>query len=303
MEPLARTWRLARPLDLRATLGPTLHGPQDPTTRWVGADWWRASRTPEGPATLRVSCGADRVAVRAWGPGAAWALHHAPRLLGEDGEPDRLSADQGLVGRLRRASPGLRLCRTDAVMEALVPLILEQKVTSVEAQRSWRRLAVAWGEAAPGPAGQLGVRLPPPPERLADAPYWQFHDFGVERKRADIVRRAARVARQLEQVVEMDKVAGYRRLTAVAGIGPWTAGLVGQVVLGDADAVVTGDYHFPHIVSYSLIGERRGSDERMLELLEPYRPWRGVAQRLLVTRGRRPERRAPRARLRDLRAI
>ena len=93
------------------------------------------------------------------------------------------------------------------------------------------------------------------------------------------------------------------RLEAVPGIGPWTSALVAQVALGDPDAVVVGDYNFPHIVSYTLMGERKGSDSLMLELLEPYRPWRGLAQRLLVSRGLRPHRRAPRAQLRELRAI
>ena len=43
-----------------------------------------------------------------------------------------------------------------------------------------------------------------------------------------------------------------------------------------------GDLHIPHMVSWHLAGERRGSDERMLELLEPYRGHRGRVVRLLL---------------------
>ena len=50
---------------------------------------------------------------------------------------------------------------------------------------------------------------------------------------------------------------------------------------GDPDAVSVGDYHLPHIVSWALAGEARGSDARMLELLEPYRGQRGRVQRYL----------------------
>jgi 3-methyladenine DNA glycosylase/8-oxoguanine DNA glycosylase len=46
--------------------------------------------------------------------------------------------------------------------------------------------------------------------------------------------------------------------------------------------VAVGDLHLPHIVSWTLAGERRGSDERMLELLEPYRGHRGRVIRLLL---------------------
>jgi 3-methyladenine DNA glycosylase/8-oxoguanine DNA glycosylase len=45
--------------------------------------------------------------------------------------------------------------------------------------------------------------------------------------------------------------------------------------------VSVGDYHLPNIVAWALAGEPRGSDERMLELLEPYRGQRGRVQRLL----------------------
>ncbi|MEZ5297750.1 MAG: hypothetical protein R2697_16170 [Ilumatobacteraceae bacterium] len=40
--------------------------------------------------------------------------------------------------------------------------------------------------------------------------------------------------------------------------------------LGDVDAVIVGDYHFPNTVAWALAGEARGDDDRMLALLEPY---------------------------------
>jgi len=69
------------------------------------------------------------------------------------------------------------------------------------------------------------------------------------------------------------------------GVGPWTAAQVVRVALGDADAVAVGDFHLPHVVCWALAGEARGSDERMLELLEPYRGHRGRVQLLLVAAG------------------
>jgi 3-methyladenine DNA glycosylase/8-oxoguanine DNA glycosylase len=64
---------------------------------------------------------------------------------------------------------------------------------------------------------------------------------------------------------------------------------------GDPDAVPIGDYHLPHVVSYALTGEPRGDDDRMLELLEPYRGQRGRVLRLLVWSGHRAPRFGPRA--------
>ena len=59
------------------------------------------------------------------------------------------------------------------------------------------------------------------------------------------------------------------RLTAVRGIGAWTAGIVQRLCFGDADAVEVGDFHIPNMVAWNLAGEDRADDERMLELLEP----------------------------------
>jgi 3-methyladenine DNA glycosylase/8-oxoguanine DNA glycosylase len=54
-----------------------------------------------------------------------------------------------------------------------------------------------------------------------------------------------------------------------------------RLSLGDPDAVSVGDYHLPNVVAWALAREPRGTDERMLELLEPYRGQRGRVQRLL----------------------
>ena len=59
--------------------------------------------------------------------------------------------------------------------------------------------------------------------------------------------------------------------------------------LGDPDAVPVGDYHFPHAIAWALAGEARADDDRMLELLEPYRGQRGrVLAAVLGTAGGAP---------------
>ena len=92
----------------------------------------------------------------------------------------------------------------------------------------------------------------------------------------------------------------HRRLQALPGVGPWTSAEVAIVALGDADAVSVGDFHLPHLVSYALAGEPRGTDERMLELLEPYRGQRGRVQLLLEAGGITAPRFGPRMRTRAI---
>ncbi|HEX9969217.1 MAG TPA: hypothetical protein VGB03_03690, partial [Acidimicrobiales bacterium] len=273
----SRTFRPRFPVNLRLTLGPIRRGGGDPSMRLGPDGAWRATRTPDGPGAQHITAKAGEVTVRAWGPGADWLLDHAPRLVGAEDDDSTFVAHHPLVDDLRRRHPGLRLPCTDAVVEAVVPSILEQKVVGLEARRSYRDLVRRLGERAPGPAGDAGLLVPPPPDVWARTPSWTFHRCGVERKRADTVRLACSAARRLEAAPE--------RMTALPGIGPWTAAEVALVARGDADAVSVGDYHLPHQVAWALAGEPRGDDERMLELLEPYRGHRGRVLRLLAVGG------------------
>ena len=92
----------------------------------------------------------------------------------------------------------------------------------------------------------------------------------------------------------------WDRITAIAGVGPWTAANVLQITHGDADAVVVGDDNLPHLVAWNLAGEPRGDDDRMLELLEPYRGHRARAVRYLKSGGTSPPRYGPRLPVRSI---
>ncbi|MDQ6948602.1 MAG: DNA-3-methyladenine glycosylase 2 family protein, partial [Actinomycetota bacterium] len=248
-----RTVELAGPVHLRLTLGPLRRGRSDPSMR-IGPDGvWRASRTPAGPATTLLTVGGTTVTGRSWGPGAEWALDALPGLVGSADPVDGFDpCDDPVVVNLHRRLPGLRIGRSGAVVEALVPSILEQKVVGLEARRSYARLVRALGEPAPGPVPLL---VPPAPAVLAATPAWAFHRFGVERRRADTIRVACSYAHRLEEIGAMAMADAYGRLTALPGVGPWTAAEVALVALGDCDAVSVGDFHLPDQVAWALVGE------------------------------------------------
>jgi 3-methyladenine DNA glycosylase/8-oxoguanine DNA glycosylase len=268
---------LRAPLDLAATLGPLAHGRGDTTIRLSAREAWLAFRTPTGAATIQLSLEGSTVRARSWGPGAAEALGGAPRLIGEEDRPEAFVAHHPVLRRLQRTHPGLRLSSSGRVLHALVPTVIEQKITGTEAFRAYAALLRAHGEPAPGPLP--GLWLPPAPERLAALPYHAFHPLGVERRRAEVIRRAAARAAWLEAAA--DAAEATRRLTSFAGIGAWTAAEVVRSAFGDADAVSVGDYHVPNMVAWALAGEPRADDARMLQLLEPYRGQRGRVQRYL----------------------
>jgi len=300
-----RVWRPEHSVDVAGTLAVHWRGHGDPAHR-VMSDGavWRTCRTADGPATVRVSARpADgEVAATAWGPGAPDALDALPQWLGADDDPAGFRPNHPLLARAARRHAGLRLSQTALVMEALVPAVLEQKVTGREASRAWRSLLLRFGDPAPGPAPD-GMRVVPTPQRWASLPSWEWHRAGVGPYRSGTVVRAARLARQLEDVANRSGHEVDSRLRTVPGIGAWTAAEVRQRALGDPDAVSVGDFHLPRLVAYNLAGEERADDDRMLELLEPYSGQRYRACLLLARVGSLPPRRAPRLPVRDFRRI
>jgi 3-methyladenine DNA glycosylase/8-oxoguanine DNA glycosylase len=238
----------------------------------IGADGlWRTTTTPDGPATVRITMAAGAVHVAAWGAGAERAGAAVPEWLGA-GDPagDFDPAGHPLVADLHRRTPWLRLGRTGRTWDALVPAVLEQKVTTVEANRVWRELLRLAGESAPGPAPE-GMRVPPSARRVLDVTDWQWHACGLD-----------------------DSAALQKRLCSIPGIGVWTAAEVVQRTLGCPDTVSVGDYHLKNIVGFALAGRRNTDDAGMLELLEPWRGHRQRVVRLLLAGGPRRPRRGPR---------
>lgn len=253
--------------------------------------WWRATRTPDGPVSTRFVSRERGIEVQAWGPGAEWAIEAAPDLLGAGDSLDGFDPPRGPVRELHRRMPGLRITRSRAVLESVVPSVLEQKVAGTLARSAHRALVNGLGEPAPGP-GRL--RVPPDPRVLAVAPSFVMHRFGIEMRRAGVIRELARRSDRLERLAELSPEEARARLTSLPGIGPWTAAEVAIIALGDADAVSAGDYHLKHTVAWVLTGQARSTDERMLELLEPFAGHRGRVLRLLTASGLHAPRFGPR---------
>jgi hypothetical protein len=277
-----RSVHLSSSIRLRPTLSPLSLG----WGTFAPDGWWRAFRTPAGGATVRVSRTGDLVTGTGWGPGGDWVLERLPDLVGQ-GDQGGFHTDHPLIGRLNRTEPS-RFGRTGLVVEALIYAILGQKVTRREAATALRGISRRYSERAPGPRDDLW--LPPDPDRVAAAPYHAFHALAVEKRRADTLRRVAGRASRLEATAVAAPEAAGALMHRFPGVGRWTVAETVVVSHGHVDAVSVGDFHLKHQVSWHLAGEERGTDERMLELLEPFRGHRARVVRLVAGLGGYPSR-------------
>jgi 3-methyladenine DNA glycosylase/8-oxoguanine DNA glycosylase len=293
---LTRAWVPPYDLGLSALL---VHrrGPGDPTYRLHDGVHWRGIRTPEGPATLAIRARGERggdVEATAWGSGAEWVLDSLPAMLGAEDDTTGFEPEDGLLQAAVRQYGVPRIGRTGLVMEALVPAILEQRVTGQEAFAGFRHLVHKYGEAAPGPAAaDLKLRLQPTAEVIRRVPSWWWLRMHVDPARSRALVAAARVAESLERTIGLPGDEVERRLTSLPGIGEWTAAEVRQRAHGDPDAVSFGDYHVAKDIGWAVSGGP-WEDGELREFLAPYRPHRGrVVSLLYRARGARP-RRGPR---------
>jgi 3-methyladenine DNA glycosylase/8-oxoguanine DNA glycosylase len=299
----ARRMALPERYDLAGIVDEIAMGRHDPCARVAAGGFWWATRTPDGPGTLNLSRTGRELVATAYGPGAAWLLEQADGVAGLRDDVTgfaELAARHPVVAELARVHSGFRLPATGLVFPRLLRIIFEQKVTGKEAYRAYagtiRHFHVRSGrEPAPGPLP--GLMLPPDPDAVAATPYWVFHPLGVEQRRSDTVCRAARAAASLQRCA--DSAEATRRMTAIPGIGPWTAAEVVRAVYGDPDAVSVGDFHIPNIVAWNLAGQPRGDDAFMLELLEPFRGHRGRVCALLERGGAGAPRFGPRMPIRS----
>ena len=275
-----RTLPIEGPLDLRRTLRP-LHG------QFAEDGWWLAARTPDGPGSLHIRRTRENLIGEAWGEGSDWLLARLGAVAGLEDDPSRFRTDHELVSSLHGRHLGLRFGRTDLVFDSLVVAVCGQKVTGQEASRAVSGLYRTFSDPAPGPNPKL--RLPPDPQQMAVAPYWKYHDMHLEKRRADVLRQAADSVERVESLRQESPAEAERVLLTFPGIGPWSVAEALVSSHGDPDQVPVGDFHLKHLVVHHMTGRDRGTDEEMLDLLEPFRPNRGRVARLLHTLGHEPK--------------
>jgi endonuclease III len=283
------------PVPSRRTLAPLRNGSHDPTTKLSAGELWRATLTPDGPGTLHLDWRDGTLRPNAWGPGADWLIEGVPALVGQHDQPVRFTDAHPAIIKAQRNVGEVRFGASRTLYHELLPTILAQRITAGEAINQWQWLCIELGEIAPGPRPDL--RLPPAPVRLASMPGWWFHPLGIERKRAEALIVVARHARHLAEWSMLPSADAAHRLSLLRGIGEWTIGVVLASAMGEPDAVAVGDFHLKNIIGWALAGEARATDERMLELLQPYRGQRGRVVRLLTLDGNGAPKFGPRKRI------
>jgi DNA-3-methyladenine glycosylase II len=183
------------------------------------------------------------------------------RLLAADRRLELVAAKAGRLNLRRRTAGFAGLCA----------IVVSQQLSTASAGAIWTRLAAAFDP---------------------------FHHDAVRRARADKLARAglsqpkirtlkalgAAIAKgqlDLAALARLPADEAHGALTALHGIGPWTADIYLLFCLGHADAWPAGDLALQEAARIAFGLRQRPTAKQLSKLAEPWRPWRGVAAHLL----------------------
>jgi DNA-3-methyladenine glycosylase II len=162
---------------------------------------------------------------------------------------------------LRRREPGF---------EGLARIIVGQQLSIASAAAIWNRLATTYPDIAA--------------EQLLLVPESELKTCGLSAPKIRTLRAAAAAVAgglRLDDLHETSDTEIHTRLTEIHGVGPWTADIFIMFCLGRADGFAGGDLALQIAAQHLFDRPERPSALELVDLAERWRPWRGVAARLL----------------------
>jgi DNA-3-methyladenine glycosylase II len=169
---------------------------------------------------------------------------------------------QGVVPPLRKRAPGF---------EGLAATIVSQQLSTASAAAIWGRVQARFPNLAPAD--------------IAAASDEELREAGLSGPKIRTLRGIA--AAVAEGTLPLDALAEYpadeahAAMVAVKGIGPWTADIYLLFCLGHADAFPAGDLALQESARIAYGLDERPKEKAFVALAERWRPWRGVAAKVL----------------------
>ncbi|WP_205697270.1 DNA-3-methyladenine glycosylase [Conexibacter sp. SYSU D00693] len=189
--------------------------------------------------------------------------------------------DDPLIGASVRRRPWLRIRRRPEPFEALAWAVTEQLIETVRAFAIQRRIVRALGPTALGWDGATVLRDVPSPAAIAGCAPALLESFDLAASRSLALCRAAReVARGRVDLRDPDHERGWRRLTAIPGIGQWTVDVLALHGQGRLDVIPAGDLGYLKWIGRVQSGgdpKAVGEEADVRALFARYDGWAGLA--------------------------
>ena len=177
-----------------------------------------------------------------------------------------LAAEEPRFAHALALTGPLPLRRRQGGFTQLLSAIVSQQVSVASANAIWARLEGA---------GMTD------PDRIADASDEALRALGLSRQKASYARALAQAGIDFAALDGAPTEQVVARLTAVKGIGVWTAEIYAMFSLGRADVFAPGDLALQESARHLFSLNARPDEKALRAMAEAWSPWRGVAARAL----------------------
>jgi DNA-3-methyladenine glycosylase II len=182
---------------------------------------------------------------------------------------DALCAIDPRLVRVRSMAGEVPLRLTEPGFESLASIIVSQQVSRASADAIFGRLTRLVDPLTPGGLLSAGEAM--------------FREAGLSRPKQKTLLAIARAVADgldLHHLCGLDAKDAIGRITAISGIGPWTAECYLLFSAGHPDVFPARDVALQAAVGHAFGLESRPGEKALVALAESWAPWRGVASRL-----------------------
>ncbi len=174
------------------------------------------------------------------------------------------------LARIIEVSGEIPLRRRPPGFEGLARIVISQQVSVASAEAIW---------------GRLAARVDPfEPARLLATPEAEVKGAGLSAPKLKTLLAVSRAVVEghidLEAVADMPPAEAHLAMTALHGIGPWTADIFLLFCAGHPDIWPGGDLALQAAVMEAFMLETRPAEKPCRAIAELWQPWRSVAARL-----------------------
>ncbi|MHA1559064.1 MAG: DNA-3-methyladenine glycosylase family protein [Alphaproteobacteria bacterium] len=158
------------------------------------------------------------------------------------------------------------LRRRPAGFSGLLNIIVSQQLSAASANAIWRRIELAIPDHSP--------------DVVIEADDDRLRSMGLSMPKIRAIRAAAVVCRDgldLQTLAQMPPDEARAALTAIKGVGPWTADIYLLFCLGHADVFPVGDLALRIAVAEAIGAQRAPTYSELVDIAALWSPWRGVA--------------------------
>lgn len=234
----------------------------------------RSLRLPHGAGIVELAPVEGHIRGRFWLEDLrdlAAAVQRCRALLDLDADPHAVTEALGsdaLLGALVRAAPGRRVAGHVDGHELAIRAVLGQQVSLTGATTLAARLVSSCGQPLDRPLGTVTHLFPSAEELAAADPAW----LAMPRARREALLSLATALAEGELALDAgaDRDEAWRRLLALPGIGPWTAGYIAMRALRDPDAFLASDLGVRHALARLGQDDRPAAAERLSQRWRPY---------------------------------